>query len=307
MTVPSTRIEAGHAGPTSPHDRPEPSPGHLSEEVLLPFGLEITPQDIVVDIGCGEGGACVQAGKSGAEVVGIDIDPICIERADEAMRGGRARSWKGLVSDCNPIPLPDGYASVVLCTEVLEHVDDPVRLLAELWRIGRPGAYYLLSVPDPTSEFLMRGVAPPWYWKTPYHVRVFEREEFEGAIRAAGFTIVEQARVGFYHSMWWTFRMALGASRNEATPGGPLLENWDRAWEALGHAPGGKRLAEDLDALVPKSQTVLAVKRGDGSPKLRNAVMDRARWKRLLRDGEVRLGPYSVRWAVRRHRARPAG
>ena len=65
-------------------------------------------------------------------MIGLDVEPSLIAEADKAMSDIPARSWRGIVSDCDPIPLPDGIASVVLCTEVLEHVPDPARLAAEL-------------------------------------------------------------------------------------------------------------------------------------------------------------------------------
>src|SRR4051812_8436015 len=133
-------------------------------QIAMP-GFEIGAGDTVVDVGCGDGACCRYAGSLGADVIGIDVEPTLVEQAGEAMRGVPARSWRGIVSTCDPIPLPDATASVVICTEVLEHVESPARLAAELARIGKPGARYLISVPDPASEALMREVAPAWYWR----------------------------------------------------------------------------------------------------------------------------------------------
>src|SRR5262249_20301595 len=85
-------------------------------------GFAIRPDDTVVDVGCGAGVGCRYAGSQGAEVIGLDTEPSLIEAAGAAMRGTPARAWRGIVTDCDPIPLPDGTASVVICTEVLEHV-----------------------------------------------------------------------------------------------------------------------------------------------------------------------------------------
>ena len=100
------------------------------------------------------------AGERGAEVIGIDIEPELIERVRERMLSVPAGSFRGVVNDAHVIPLADATASVVICTEVLEHVNDPSAVLAELVRIGQPGAQYLITVPDPASESVMRTVAP---------------------------------------------------------------------------------------------------------------------------------------------------
>src|SRR5262249_42518945 len=145
-----------------------------------------------------------------ADVIAIDIDPGVIGQMTQTMRGVPARSFRALVSDCNPIPLPDETASVVVAQEVLEHVPDPARVLAELVRIGRADARYLISVPDPASEALMRVVAPPEYFQKPGHVNVFERAELDRLLGAAGLRIERRQGFGFYWSLWWALRWTTG-------------------------------------------------------------------------------------------------
>ncbi|MEO6807731.1 MAG: class I SAM-dependent methyltransferase, partial [Isosphaeraceae bacterium] len=224
-------------------------------------GFEVTAADTVVDVGCGDGCVCAYAGHQGADVIGIDIDPDCLALADEAMRGVPARSWRGILSDCEPIPLADASASVIVATEVIEHVDDPARLLAELSRIGKPGARYLLSVPDPASEALMWAVAPRWYWEKPYHRHVFEHDRFDDLVRGAGLEIVDREPAGFFWSLWWTFRMALGnVQPYQPTPDSDLLKGWEATWAALREASESDRLSRVFDRLIPKSQVVIARK-----------------------------------------------
>jgi ubiquinone/menaquinone biosynthesis C-methylase UbiE len=43
-------------------------------------------------------------------------------------------------SDITEIPVPDGSFDVILCTEVLEHVPEPIRAIKEFSRILRGGA-----------------------------------------------------------------------------------------------------------------------------------------------------------------------
>ncbi len=51
------------------------------------------------------------------------------------------------VSDITAIPVPDGSFGAVLCTEVLEHVPEPVPALRELGRVLRDGGLLFLSAP----------------------------------------------------------------------------------------------------------------------------------------------------------------
>jgi ubiquinone/menaquinone biosynthesis C-methylase UbiE len=52
-----------------------------------------------------------------------------------------------IVSDITNIPVADGAFDAVMCTEVLEHVPDPVAALKELNRVLRPGGHLLITAP----------------------------------------------------------------------------------------------------------------------------------------------------------------
>ncbi|TAE17139.1 MAG: methyltransferase domain-containing protein [Bacteroidetes bacterium] len=52
-----------------------------------------------------------------------------------------------IVSDITAIPVPDASFDAVMCTEVLEHVPDPVAALKELVRVVKPGGYLLITAP----------------------------------------------------------------------------------------------------------------------------------------------------------------
>lgn len=70
--------------------------------------------------------------------------------------------------DATAIPVPDGSFDVVLCTELLEHVPDPVAIVRELGRILRPGGTLLLTAPlgsglHQEPYHFYGGYTPFWY------------------------------------------------------------------------------------------------------------------------------------------------
>ena len=102
------------------------------------------------EIGCGSGSVCRLIGTQ-ARVHGIDVSPVAIEQAR------RLDGNVGNVYECasgDRLPLPDSSVDGVYSFEVLEHVWDPVAVAREMVRITKPGAFLLISAPNPFSPDL---------------------------------------------------------------------------------------------------------------------------------------------------------
>jgi SAM-dependent methyltransferase len=230
-----------------------------TREILA--GFPIGETDTVVDVGCGDGRSSEFAALCGAEVYAVDIDPKAIAFVKHRMTKVTAvRPFRPLVSDCNPLPLEDGVATCVLAQEVLEHVDDPRQFLGELVRIGKPGARYLLAVPDPASESLQKILAPESYWRKPNHLRVFKRDEFDQLVCDAGLTIEKRLHYSFFWSMWWVLFWSEQGDFHFGSSGTPVLKQWNKTWVALLKSPNGARIRQALDNFMPKSQVLIARK-----------------------------------------------
>jgi len=52
-----------------------------------------------------------------------------------------------IVSDILAIPLPDHSVDAIMCTEVLEHIPDPLGAIKEFSRLIKPGGYLLITAP----------------------------------------------------------------------------------------------------------------------------------------------------------------
>lgn len=131
--------------------------------------LETYARGTLLDIGCGAK-PYAEAGPRVERWIGVDL-------ADnpEADINGTAYA----------IPVSDAYADCVLCTQVLEHLEDPRAALVEFGRVLKPNGLLILSVPQ--------------YWPLHEEPRDFFRYTEIGlttVMRSCGFDIVEHRRQG---------------------------------------------------------------------------------------------------------------
>src|SRR6266566_6870216 len=85
----------------------------------------------VLDVGC-RYGALTGTYAEGNEVVGVDVDR---EALQEAAKLGIETRWADVEQ---PLPFEDESFDVVVAGELIEHLRDPERVLAEVARVLRP-------------------------------------------------------------------------------------------------------------------------------------------------------------------------
>jgi ubiquinone/menaquinone biosynthesis C-methylase UbiE len=99
------------------------------------------PPARALEVGCGEGVIADRMHRRWGEVVALDL-PDAGLRADWRQLPGP----RFLHADAHRLPFADRQFDVVVAAEVLEHLPDPERGLAELARVGR--RHLVLSVPQ---------------------------------------------------------------------------------------------------------------------------------------------------------------
>ncbi|OGE32036.1 hypothetical protein A2631_02875 [Candidatus Daviesbacteria bacterium RIFCSPHIGHO2_01_FULL_44_29] len=107
-------------------------------QILRPLRVET-----ILDVGCGEGFilAKLKQEKIGKKLIGIDLSKA-------ALRIGKNIHPKLTLKlgSIYKLPFKDNAFDLVLCTEVLEHLKNPPKALAEIIRVS--GRYIFLSVPN---------------------------------------------------------------------------------------------------------------------------------------------------------------
>lgn len=123
--------------------------GHFILDTLRRYAPELRIAGArVLDVGCGDAGVLIAFAEAGAACSGIEPDARSLERgaARAEEHGVRVELRQSFAEE---IPFADGAFDLVLLDNVLEHVRDRDRTLAEIRRVLRPGGLLYLVTPKP--------------------------------------------------------------------------------------------------------------------------------------------------------------
>jgi 2-polyprenyl-3-methyl-5-hydroxy-6-metoxy-1,4-benzoquinol methylase len=190
ITGPSTRALKGRkvaiASDTFVHRWP--AMRAATREDLLPF---IDPDaKSILEIGCGEGslGALVKQ-RQKCRYVGVEID-----RDAAAVAGPRLDDV--YCGDVNEImEILEEHFDVIVCSEIVEHIEDPWSLLMGLRRVCRPGGRIVMSVPNVANATVVADLLQGRFDYTYIglvcagHMRFFTRRSIEEMMAIAGWKI----------------------------------------------------------------------------------------------------------------------
>lgn len=97
-------------------------------EMMLPFnGLNISSTDLVLEVGSGHR-PCYRA------------DVLCDKYLTDEERADALKKDRPIfLSDCHNLPFKDKVFDYIICSQILEHVQDPARCCEEISRVGKKG------------------------------------------------------------------------------------------------------------------------------------------------------------------------
>ncbi|MGD1017785.1 MAG: methyltransferase domain-containing protein [Verrucomicrobiia bacterium] len=149
----------------------------------------------VLDVGCGFGLTVLEANRRGFDAEGIDLSEHFVALA----RGKLGLGEKVRQGRLEDLHLADSAYDGVIFWDVLEHVHNPLEILAEIRRILRPGGYLFGQVPNwrgltnRYKTFLNRhgfGHKQFKHFGIPHHVFNFDEGSLRLMLEKAGFEVV---------------------------------------------------------------------------------------------------------------------
>ncbi|MDF2955641.1 MAG: Ubiquinone/menaquinone biosynthesis C-methylase UbiE/MenG [Candidatus Alkanophagales archaeon MCA70_species_2] len=186
--------------------------------------LGIESGDVVLDAGCGDGRHTWTSCKERkCRMCALDISKedllktryvLALLRAQGELRG----EAHVLMADVSTLPFKEGAFHKIICTEVLEHVEDDERVMQELVRVLKPGGKIAVSVPTYFTEKVFWNISPK-YARTPGgHIRIYRIQRLLRMIKRSGLRIYEIRFEHALHSIYWLLICVCGMNVDATLP-----------------------------------------------------------------------------------------
>jgi SAM-dependent methyltransferase len=154
----------------------------------------------VLDVGCGGGNMAkaIKRERPDLVVYGVDTSRNAIASASANAEGVEFR-----VGTAERLPFEAGYFNAVTMFDVLEHLEDPGRVLAEIARVLAPGGLFHIAVPlenQPGTIYHLIGAGTRWKAKVRWlgHIQSLSEADYrELAARSA--LPVTHVRWSYHH------------------------------------------------------------------------------------------------------------
>lgn len=134
----------------------------------------------VLDIGCGDG-ALLSLIKNAA-LYGIDLDQASLDYAAAKVKA------KFIQGSAEKLPFESNFFDVVLATEIIEHLDQPEKLIQEAKRVLKPSGCLILTTP----------AKQPGKLADKLHVQEFSSEELKSLLKNYFYS----AKLYCTHPLW---------------------------------------------------------------------------------------------------------
>jgi SAM-dependent methyltransferase len=153
--------------------------------------LALTPDDRLLDVGCGGGAFLHDALASGCRAAGVDHSPEMVKVAREAnadaIRDGRIEIVEGAADE---LPFPDGAFTCAAMTGVFGFFPEPVRTLSEVRRTLAHRGRLMVQGFEPELKGTLAAPEP-----MASRLKFYNDDTFAEVGRAAGFTDVRVVRL----------------------------------------------------------------------------------------------------------------
>lgn len=221
--------------------------------------LDLPPGSRILDIGCGSGRHVAAAyALDRVRVVGADPCFGDLKKARERLRihdylGEHGHGcWSLSAADITHLPFDDATFDLVVCSEVLEHIPDHHRAMAEIVRVLKPGRPLVVSVPRRWPEAICWWLSRQYRNDPGGHLRIYNARRLVRRIESQG---VIHRRTHFAHSLhspfWWL--KCLSGLHRQPQPWAVRRYHQFLVWDLMEHPPFTRTIERWLNPVLGKS------------------------------------------------------
>ncbi len=153
--------------------------------------------DRVLDVATGPGFLALLFAEQVLEVVGVDLTPAMLARAEanRVQRGLANVSFNE--GDAEALPFPDASFDIATCGSAFHHFSDPRRVLHEMVRVTKRGGEValidIITADNPDQAALHNRLEN---WRDPSHVRCLSLSELVAMFEQAGLRDIRTTTYG---------------------------------------------------------------------------------------------------------------
>ncbi len=226
--------------------------------------LDVKPGDIVLDAGCGEGRHSFEFIARGADVLSMDMDMESLRKTryvlaeiNENKPGYQDGSYQVHIGDALRLPFRDETFDRIICSEVMEHVDDDNLACNELSRVLKKGGKIAITVPTFISEFLFDITTYEYFTSPGGHVRKYFPKKLVNIMRNNGLEIYDIDFRHSFHTIYWLIRCVVGLHLNDH----PITKRYRNFLTMCFESQSLTRIENFFDNFFPKSIILYAFKK----------------------------------------------
>ncbi len=215
--------------------------------------LDVQPKDLILDVGCGVGRHTISVAlHTEVTAIGLDISRQDLQTARQRWEEfGVAGACHFIRSSALKLPFEDHAFDKIICSEVLEHIDDYPAVLAELYRVLKPGGRLAVSVPRFIPEWICWQLSEAYHNVPGGHIRIFRSSTLKQAVEKLGLHRTHRHWAHALHVPYWWLRCAFWRQGDQAWA--PRTYHKLLVWDLLSQ-PRLTRVAERLlNPLMGKS------------------------------------------------------
>ncbi|QIL88915.1 methyltransferase domain-containing protein [Microbulbifer sp. SH-1] len=233
--------------------------------------LNLRPGQRVLDLGCGEGRHAIHLLITDAvDIFAVDLSQRDIRTAcDKAQPFMAAGNVSGrvqfVVSDALRLPFSDDFFDVVICSEVLEHIEDYEGVLNEITRVLKPAGIFAATVPAFFPEWVCWKLSDAYHQVEGGHIRIFREKQLRMSVEQQGYQYFARHKAHALHAPYWWLKCLFWERDRQ-----PLVAAYHRllVWDLMQKPRLTRWMEKLLNPVLGKSIALYFVKASYPEPDL---------------------------------------